>query len=160
MRDVTVMNTHFLRLPLNNQRCTMFYSNIWFYSCWQAACFNPTGSPPNNEYTHSLHKLPIIIRFTYSFTHYRRPRGLRRRSAVARSLGLWVRIPPGAWMSVSCECCLLLGRGLCVWLIIRPGEFYLVWRVWVWSRSLENEEARPTRGCCAIVKKIEGSNTV
>ena len=28
------------------------------------------------------------------------PRGLRRRSAAARLLGLWVRIPAGAWMSV------------------------------------------------------------
>ena len=28
------------------------------------------------------------------------PRGLRRRSAAARLLRLWVRIPPGAWMSV------------------------------------------------------------
>jgi len=22
-----------------------------------------------------------------------------------------VRIPPGTWMSVSCECCVMLGRG-------------------------------------------------
>jgi hypothetical protein len=27
---------------------------------------------------------------------------------------VWVRIPPGAWMSVSCVCCVLSGRGLCV----------------------------------------------
>ena len=35
------------------------------------------------------------------------PRGLMRGSAAARSLGLWVRILPGAWMSVCCEfvCC-------------------------------------------------------
>ena len=32
------------------------------------------------------------------------PRGLRCRSAAARMLGLWFRIPPGAWMSVRCEC--------------------------------------------------------
>jgi len=41
------------------------------------------------------------------------PRGLRRRSAAARLLRLWVRTPPGAWMSVCCECCVLSGRGLC-----------------------------------------------
>ena len=41
------------------------------------------------------------------------PRGLRRGSAVARLLGLWVRIPPGAWMFVCCECCVLSDRGLC-----------------------------------------------
>jgi hypothetical protein len=32
------------------------------------------------------------------------PHGLRRGSATARLLGLWVRIPPCAWMSVCCEC--------------------------------------------------------
>jgi hypothetical protein len=32
------------------------------------------------------------------------PRGLRRGSTAAHLLGLWVRIPPRAWMSVSCEC--------------------------------------------------------
>jgi hypothetical protein len=26
-------------------------------------------------------------------------------STAARLLGLWVRIPPRAWMSVCCECC-------------------------------------------------------
>jgi hypothetical protein len=36
------------------------------------------------------------------------------RSAAVRFLGLGVRIPPEAWMSVSCECCVLWSRGLCV----------------------------------------------
>jgi len=30
-------------------------------------------------------------------------RGLRREYAAACQLGLWVRIPPGTWMSTSCE---------------------------------------------------------
>ena len=37
-----------------------------------------------------------------------RPRGLRRRSAAARLLRLWVRIPPGGmdvWSVVSVVCC-------------------------------------------------------
>ena len=51
-----------------------------------------------------------------------------------RSLaGMRVRIPPGAWMSVSCECCVLSGRGLCDGPIPRPEESYWVWCVWVWS---------------------------
>jgi hypothetical protein len=33
------------------------------------------------------------------------PRGLSREFAAARLLGLRGRIPPRAWMSVSCECC-------------------------------------------------------
>jgi hypothetical protein len=70
------------------------------------------------------------------------PRGLRRGSAAVRLLVLWVRIPPGTWMSVSCECCVLSGRGLCDGMTTRPEESYRVWCVWVWSRSLHNEEAR------------------
>ena len=33
------------------------------------------------------------------------PRGLRRRSTAARLLGMWVRIPPGAYMSAVCVVC-------------------------------------------------------
>jgi hypothetical protein len=69
------------------------------------------------------------------------PRCLGCGSASSRLLGLWVRIPPVAWMSVSCECCVLSGRGLCVGLIARPEKSYRVGCVWVWSRSLDNEEA-------------------
>ena len=57
------------------------------------------------------------------------PRGLRRRSAAARLLRLWVRIPPRAWMSLCCECCVLSGRGLCDELLTRPEESYRLWCV-------------------------------
>jgi hypothetical protein len=40
------------------------------------------------------------------------PLRLRRGSMPACLLELRVRIPPGAGMSVSCECCVLSGRGL------------------------------------------------
>jgi len=50
------------------------------------------------------------------------PRGLRRRSTAARLLRSWVRIPLGAWMFVCCECCVLLGTGLCDELITHPEE--------------------------------------
>jgi hypothetical protein len=42
-------------------------------------------------------------------------------------LGLRVRIPLGPWMSVSCDCCVLTDRGLCVGLITSAGESYRVW---------------------------------
>ena len=45
------------------------------------------------------------------------PRGLRRRSAVVRLLGLWVRFPPRDCKSVSCEYCLLSFWVLCDGLI-------------------------------------------
>ena len=35
------------------------------------------------------------------------PRGLRCKSVAARLLRSWVRIPPGAWIFVCCECCVL-----------------------------------------------------
>jgi hypothetical protein len=41
--------------------------------------------------------------------------------------------PAGALMPVSCECCVLSGRGHCVGLITRPEESYRSWCVWVWS---------------------------
>ena len=52
------------------------------------------------------------------------PCGLRRRSTASRLLRLWVRIPPWAWMSVCCECCVLSGRCLCDELITHPEESY------------------------------------
>jgi hypothetical protein len=60
-----------------------------------------------------------------------RPRGLRRGSAGARLLVLWVRIPPEVWRSAFCESCVLSSRGLCVGMITRPEEFYRVRCVWM-----------------------------
>ena len=73
---------------------------------------------------------------------------LRRRSAAARLLRVWVRLPRGAWMFVCCDCCVLSGRGLCDELITLPEESYLLrgvvvcdiessWMRWPW----------PTVGC-------------
>ena len=52
-----------------------------------------------------------------------------RRSGAVRLPRSWVRIPPGAWMFVCCECCVLSGRGLCDGLITRPEESYRLWCV-------------------------------
>ena len=65
------------------------------------------------------------------------PRGLSRRSAAARLLRSWVRIPPGAWIFVCCVCRVLLRRGLCDELITRPEESY--------------------RLCCVVVCDLETS---
>ena len=82
------------------------------------------------------------------------PRGLKRRSAVARLLGLRVRIPPGAWMSVCWECCVLSGRYLCDELITRPEESYWLWCVVV--RDLETSRMRswPALGRSAKRKPV------
>ena len=54
----------------------------------------------------------------------------------------WVLIPPGAWIFVCCECCVLSGRVLCDGVITRPeGVLPTVVRRYVWSRNLKNEVA-------------------
>jgi hypothetical protein len=52
-------------------------------------------------------------------------------------------MPPGAWMSVCCECCVFLGRSLCVWSIPHPEESYRMWCVVVCD--LENSRMRWSR---------------
>ena len=87
------------------------------------------------------------------------PRGLRRRSAAARLLRSWVRIPLRAWMFVCCECCVFSGRGLCDELITRPEEFYRLWCVVVCN--LETSKMRRpwlALGRSATVKKNTENN--
>ena len=57
------------------------------------------------------------------------------RPQAAHLLRSWVRIPPGVWIFVCCECRVLSGRGLCDELITRPEESYRLWCVVV--RDLE-----------------------
>jgi hypothetical protein len=64
------------------------------------------------------------------FCRLRRPRDLMRGSAAAaRLLGLRDLKPPGAWMSVYFERCVLSGIGLCVGLITHPEESNRLWYV-------------------------------
>ena len=87
------------------------------------------------------------------------PRGLRRRSAAARLLRSWIRIPPGTWMFVCCECCELSGRGLCDELITRPHESYRLWCVVVCDlENLVNEEAMIRVGLQRQRKKYKEIN--
>ena len=73
-----------------------------------------------SKLTYTLLSYVIICRSQW-------PCGQRRRSAAARLLRSWVRIPSGAWMFVCCECCVLSGRGLCDELITHPEESYRLW---------------------------------
>ena len=82
------------------------------------------------------------------------PRGLRCRYAAARLLRLRVRIPPGSWMFVCSECCVLSGRGLCDEPITRPEESYRLWCVVVCDlENLKNEEAMTRVGSQRHQKK-------
>ena len=58
-----------------------------------------------------------------------------------------IRILSGAWISVSCECCVLSERVLCDRLVTHPEQLYQVWCVRVWSRNLSNEEMERWTNC-------------
>jgi hypothetical protein len=60
----------------------------------------------------------------YTKNRFHWPRGLRPGFAATHLLELWVRIQPGVCISVSCEYCVLSGRGLCDGLVTRPEESY------------------------------------
>jgi len=74
---------------------------------------------------HNLIVNYLIIYSTYCFLcRSQWSRRLRRRIEPASSRRLWVRIPPRKWISVCCECCVLLGRDFCDELIICTEESY------------------------------------
>ena len=70
--------------------------------------------------THDTHNRQIsmpLVGFEPTISAGERPQ-------AAHLLKSWVRIPPGAWIFVCCECRVLSGRGLCDELITRPEESY------------------------------------
>ena len=99
--------------------------NIWFP--WYV------GSILSKWAAISSWRVTLFHGVSYNFLEYRSfrrsqwPRGLRRGSAAASLMGLWVRIPQGALMSVSCACCVVSGRGLCDELVLHPEESYRLW---------------------------------
>jgi len=82
--------------------------------------------PVTNVYTDRLiQDRDKIFNLSLSVWPSRWPRSLWRGSASARLLELWIRIPPGG-MDVSCGCCVMSGRRLCVGLITSPGVVPIV----------------------------------
>jgi len=105
--------------------------------------------------SHPLHFLNQIITMR---GRSQWPRGLRRRPAVVCLLGLWVRIPPEAWMFVSCECCVLSDRGLCDELITRQEESYRRWCAIVCDLETSGIRKPWPTGGCREKKKIKDSD--
>jgi hypothetical protein len=70
-------------------------------------------------------------------------------SAADGLLELLARTPPGAWMSASCECCALSGRGLRDEPISRLGKSYRQWCVIVCDlETWRMKPPLPALGCC------------
>jgi hypothetical protein len=83
------------------------------------------------------------------------PRGLKCRSAAARPLRSWVRIPPETWIFVCCQYCVLSGRGLCDELITRPEESYRLCCVVVCDLTTScMRRPWPASGCSAKKKML------
>ena len=101
------------------------------------------------------HWKTVVCMNKYCMCQSQWPRGLRRRSTAACPLRSWVRIPPGTWISVCCECCVLSGRGLCDGLITRPEEFYRVWCIAVLETSLRGvSQTRPVQLAQAVLNNL------
>jgi len=97
--------------------------------CMFLHCLQPTMWEVSIMMALTSKFVDITLFFFFFFCWSQWPRGLRRRSAAALLLRLWVRIPQGAWMFVCCQCCVLLGRSFCDKLITRPEESYRLWCV-------------------------------
>jgi hypothetical protein len=69
--------------------------------------------------------------YLFYSSHSLRPIPVAARSKTERLLGSWVRIPPAAWIFVSCTVFVLLGRGLCDGPMLRPEESYPLWCVFL-----------------------------
>jgi hypothetical protein len=85
------------------------------------------------------------------------PRGLRRRSAAARLLKLWVRIPPWTKMYVSLSVvCFQVEVSATSWSLFQRSPTDCG-ASFVWSRNLENQEALAHWG--AVAQKEEEERT-
>ena len=122
------------------------------YSLVYNALPQPTASPSATAWRgrHVFILLNFTFRYELSWSavlmilfnvlrRSRLPGCLSRVTAVSRLLGLQVRIPPLAWMSVCCECCVSSGRGLCDEAFARPEVSYRVSRVKLRSWNRDNE---------------------
>jgi len=90
--------------PLNRISCrdsaSVKVKNEWTYTSISSYIFM-------SGYFSTCMVISTFSTFTSHMCRFRWTRGLRRGFATSPMLGLRVRIPTGAWMSVSYECCVL-----------------------------------------------------
>jgi hypothetical protein len=111
------------------------------------------GVPNHNQSTilECTYGLQVFFFLHCNLCRSQWPCSLRRRSSATRLLRSGVRIPPGSWVFVCCECCVLSGRGLCHGLITRPEESYRLWRVVVCDQ--ETPKTRRLKPATGLQKK-------
>ena len=96
--------------------CVCVYMCVCVCVCGCATDFQETMHLPSHT------ELPATLKIWLLLCYMPIP-------VAARPLRLWVRIPPGAWIFVCCECCVFSGKGLCDELITRLEESYRLWHV-------------------------------
>ena len=121
-------------------------------------CFSPpqSATAPSGQGPPLWRGFTITYLFIYSYLllvcRSQWPRRLRHRSAAAPLLRLWVRIPPGAWMPVSCECCVLTEFPVTSWSLVQRSSTDFGGSC-VWSRNLMMVRPWPALGGSATGKK-------
>jgi hypothetical protein len=153
-----------LRFSVNDQLDTQFFS---MYSFLLSTCFEQPRAHHQENQLYQYNKYQMLC-------WSQKSRVLRRRYIAAHLQRLWVRIPPGAWMFVCCECCVLSDSGFCAELITRPEESYQLWCVVVcdletsWMRRhwptggllCQKQTNKQTRCCIDIIDSPDDEHEV
>jgi len=93
--------------------------------------FKGKAPPLNVIVSQEINKIPQLMQTKNSITVFRKKKSplismlsipVVARSGVALSLELRVSFPPDSCLPISCDCCVLSGRDICVGLITRPQE--------------------------------------
>jgi len=149
-----VARTFSEQITCGTRKCRWLLELAKSWDIFRYFCLKHLLCPPSFQTKTRFVSLLFCNHSIVSFCRSQRPRGLRRRSAAARLLRSWVRIAPGAWMSVCCECCVFSGRGLCDELIPRQEESYRLWCDFVCDlETMWMRRPWPTEGSCAKSKK-------
>ena len=144
---------HWMLFPVRQSGVSVKITLFFIYRLEQ--CF-PTRvrwkilrSPARNCWTKIYKHLKYCKKFQISheisqefwFGNWRWPRGLKCRSAAALLLGLRVRNPSAAWMSVCCECCVLSEGSAKSLSLVQGSSTACSASNRVWSPSFKNEVA-------------------
>jgi len=79
----------------------------------------------------------------------------RRGSVAARLLGLWVQIPPEAWMFVVSVVCRPVEVSASGWSLVRRSPTAKCGMSECDNESSIKRRPWPTGGCCTMIKKVQ-----
>ena len=101
-----------------------------FWCLWREYYFNILENTPKNVRLWRKVRTNIHTELTDTFYGLYRLKPItvyaptKCGAAAVLALGLWERIPSGAWLSLSCDFCVFSGRGFSDGPITRPEKSY------------------------------------